>query len=91
MALLDLLGRRWAMRVIWELRAGELTFRQLQHRCDGVSATALNSRLHELREAGIVEHGPNGYELSTEGHRLLKAYEPLSLWARRWARRRKPS
>jgi DNA-binding HxlR family transcriptional regulator len=53
MALLDLLGRRWAMRVIWELRSEELTFRQLQQRCEGVSASGLNSRLHELREAEL--------------------------------------
>ncbi|ORW44666.1 winged helix-turn-helix transcriptional regulator [Mycobacterium paraense] len=87
MALLDLLGRRWAMRVIWELRSEELTFRQLQQRCGGVSASALNSRLHELREAGIVGKGTNGYRLSEEGRSLLAAYEPLGRWARRWARR----
>jgi DNA-binding HxlR family transcriptional regulator len=88
MALLDLLGRRWAMRVIWELRSDELTFRQLQQRCAGVSATALNCRLRELRDADIVEHGANGYRLSREGLRLLEAYEPLRVWAHRWARRR---
>lgn len=88
MALLDLLGRRWAMRVIWELRSDELTFRQLQERCAGISASALNSRVHELRDAGIVENGPKAYQLSSEGQRLLEAYEPLSIWAQRWARRR---
>ena len=88
MALLDLLGRRWAMRVIWELRADELTFRQLQQRCSGVSASALNSRLRELREAGIVGKGTSGYRLSEEGRSLLAAYEPLGRWAKRWARRR---
>jgi DNA-binding HxlR family transcriptional regulator len=88
MALLDLLGRRWAMRVIWELRSDELTFRELQQHCDGVSATALNCRLRELRDAGIVEHEANGYRLSREGRQLLEAYEPLRVWAHRWARRR---
>ncbi|WP_231964550.1 MULTISPECIES: helix-turn-helix domain-containing protein [unclassified Mycobacterium] len=87
MALLDLLGRRWAMRVIWELRADELTFRQLQQRCGGVSASALNSRLRELRDAGIVGKGSDGYRLSDEGRSLLAAYEPLGRWAKRWARR----
>lgn len=87
MALLDLLGRRWAMRVIWELRTEELTFRQLQQRCNGVSASALNSRLRELREAGILGNGPGGYQLSEEGRSLLQAYEPLGKWAQRWARR----
>lgn len=87
MALLDLLGRRWAMRVIWELRSEELTFRELQQRCDGVSASSLNARLHELRDAGILGHEGAGYRLSDEGRTLLEAYEPLRKWARRWARR----
>jgi DNA-binding HxlR family transcriptional regulator len=91
MALLDLLGRRWAMRVIWELREKELTFRGLQERCEGISATALNSRLRELRDAGIVENGPNGYRLSREGRQLLEAYEPLRAWAQRWTRRSRGS
>ncbi len=50
MALLDLLSRRWALRVIWELREGRLTFRALQEACGGVSPTVLNERLRELRE-----------------------------------------
>jgi DNA-binding HxlR family transcriptional regulator len=88
MDLLDLMGRRWAMRIIWELRTDALTFRQLQLRCNGVSSTALNTRLHELRDAEIVENGPAGYQLSGEGQRLVQAYEPLRIWSQRWSRRR---
>lgn len=91
MALLDLLGRRWSLRVIWELRAGDLTFRQLQQRCGSVSASVLNDRLRELREAGIAESGANGYRLTGEGQRLLEAYHPLAEWARRWAARESDS
>jgi DNA-binding HxlR family transcriptional regulator len=87
MALLDLLGRRWAMRAIWELRDGPLAFRALQERCGGVSSSVLNQRLAELREAGVVEMGEGGYALTREGERLLEAYPPLDAWARRWARR----
>jgi len=87
MALLDLLGRRWAMRAIWELRAGPLAFRALQERCGGVSSSVLNQRLAELREAGVVERADGGYALTGEGERLLEAYRPLDAWARRWARR----
>jgi DNA-binding HxlR family transcriptional regulator len=88
MALLDLLGRRWALRVIWELRSGEpASFRALQHRCGGTSSSVLNQRLSELREAGVVELGPGGYALTGEGARLLDAFAPLEAWAARWARR----
>jgi DNA-binding HxlR family transcriptional regulator len=87
MALLDLLGRRWALRAIWELRDGPLSFRELQQRCGSISSSVLNQRLAELRAAGALEHGAHGYALSAEGRRLLELYPPLDAWARRWARR----
>ncbi len=87
MALLDLLGRRWALRVVWELRDGPLTFRDLQSRCDGMSSSVLAQRLAELREAGAVEAGDAGYGLSAEGTELLALYPPLQAWAQRWADR----
>lgn len=87
MALLDLLGRRWALRVIWELRDRPLTFRELQARCDGMSSSVLSQRLRELQGAGIADSAGDGYALSAEGRRLLDAYGPLADWAERWARR----
>jgi DNA-binding HxlR family transcriptional regulator len=90
MALLDLLGRRWALRVLWELRTREaLTFRELQARCGDISSSVLNDRLRELREAGIVTAEPGGgYQLSADGRELLQALAPLDAWAKRWAKRR---
>jgi len=87
MALLDLLGRRWALRVIWELRDGPILFRPLQERCAGMSSSVLSQRLRELRVAGIVESADGGYRLTREGRRLLEVYPPLDAWAKRWAAR----
>lgn len=87
MVLLELLGRRWTLRVIWELRDGPLLFRVLQERCGGVSSSVLNERLRELRAAGAVEAGEGGYRLTREGRKLLDAYAPLNAWAERWAAR----
>ncbi len=89
MALLDLLGRRWALRVLWELRDGSApTFRELQARCGNVSSSVLNDRLGELRDGGIVASEPGaGYRLTPEGHDLLSALAPIDAWARRWAQR----
>jgi DNA-binding HxlR family transcriptional regulator len=88
MALLDLLGRRWALRVIWELRDDPLTFRELQAACGGISSSVLNERLAELREAGVVESAtPSGFHLTPAGRDLLDAFAPLHRWAERWARR----
>ena len=91
MALLDLLGRRWALRVVWELREGPLVFRSLQQRCEGMSSSVLSQRLRELRAAGVVEAGGDGYALTAEGRDLLSAYEPLAAWAERWAARARGS
>jgi DNA-binding HxlR family transcriptional regulator len=86
MALLDLLGRRWTLRVLWELREDELTFRSLQERCDGVSPSVLNQRLRELRESHIVERGEEGYRLTRRGKALLRRLGKLTDWADEWAR-----
>jgi DNA-binding HxlR family transcriptional regulator len=88
MALLDLLGRRWALRVLWELRGGEaLAFRPLAAACGGISPTVLMARLDELRNAAIVELSDEGYRLTAEGRSLIEALAPLSAWAARWSRR----
>ena len=86
MALLDLLGRRWTLRLIWELREGRLTFRALQEACGGVSPTVLNERVRELRESGLLESaGAAGYGLTPRGRELSEPLLPLVAWAARWA------
>ena len=88
MALLDLLGRRWSLRVLWELaHAPGPTFRELQGRCGGVSSSVLSARLGELTGAGVVMRGERGYELTADGRTLVDDLAPLNDWAKRWARR----
>jgi DNA-binding HxlR family transcriptional regulator len=91
MALLDLLGRRWALRVLWELSQAEapLTFRALQERCADMSSSVLSTRLRELREAGRVEAADRGLRLTDEGRSLLDVLAPVSAWADRWARQQR--
>lgn len=86
MALFDLLGRRWALRVIWELaQAPASTFRELQRRCDRVSSSVLAQRLAELDEAGIIERADRGYTLTADGRDLCTDLMRLERWATRWA------
>ena len=88
MALLDLLGRRWALRVVWELRGRPLTSRELRDACGGVSPTVGGDRTRELREAGLVElEEPGGYALTPLGRELLERFLPLVEWSQRWAAR----
>ena len=86
MALLDLLGRRWALRILWELRAGALTFRALQDACGGTSPTVLNTRLKELGDSALIDLGSDGYALTPLGHELREAIMPLIQWSTHWAR-----
>jgi DNA-binding HxlR family transcriptional regulator len=86
MAALDLLGRRWALRVLWELRGGPLGPRALLARCDGLSSSVLYERLRDLEDAGLVDRSGDGaYALTTLGAGLGKAIAPLDTWAERWA------
>ena len=84
MVLFDLLGRRWAMGVIWNLSEQNRTFRDLQARCGSASPTVLNTRLKELRAAGLVEKATDGYTLTEEGRALFAVLKPLGAWARDW-------
>ncbi len=90
MALLDLVGRRWTLRIIWELHEAApepLTFRGLQARCEGMSSSVLNQRLGELRCARLISRTAGGYELTATGDDLLASLQPALAWSRRWARR----
>ena len=84
MALFDLLGRRWAMGIVWNLSKGSLTFRDLQTRCETISPTILNRRLKELREAKLVERDKDGYCLTPAGHDLYALLVPLGQWSKQW-------
>jgi DNA-binding HxlR family transcriptional regulator len=84
MALLDLLGRRWTLRILWELRDGPLTSRALRKVCDDASPTVLQARLADLRQAGFVELAPSGYCLTEVGKELLGTFLPLHRFAERW-------
>jgi DNA-binding HxlR family transcriptional regulator len=88
MALLDLLGRRWSLRIIWELRDDRsLTSRALRAACDQASPTVLQARLSDLREAGFVELIPaSGYRLTELGRDLFETFLPLHRFAERWGK-----
>ena len=86
MVLLDLLGRRWTLRIVWELREDAKRFRELQDAI-GASPTIVNTRLAELREAKLVELDEAvGYRLTALGGDLLRLFLPLHVWSEKWAK-----
>jgi DNA-binding HxlR family transcriptional regulator len=84
MVAFDVLGRRGALRVLWELRGGPLTFRALQA-ASAMNPGSLNTRLKELRSLHIVDHSDGGYHLTNHGRSLMAALKPLQAWADDWA------
>jgi DNA-binding HxlR family transcriptional regulator len=86
MAALDLFGRRWNLRIIWELSEGPLGFRALQQRCDNMSSSVLGQRLSELSEACLVEQrADTTYMLAPLGRDAYRALRPLVRWSASWA------
>lgn len=90
MALFDLLGRRWAMGIIWNLARGPMTFRALQtptgRKVSAISPSILNSRLKDLQEARLVERTLEGYALTEIGRELFALIEPLDEYSQKWSK-----
>lgn len=86
MALFDLIGRRWNLRIIWELRQAPrpLTFRELRSACGDISSSVLTQRLHELTDVRITAHTGDGYALTSTGIRLVAALQPVLEWSSTW-------
>ena len=84
MVLFDLLSRRWAMGILWNLAEGPRTFRDLQARCGSASPSVLNTRLKELRSVGLIKNTTDGYALTDTGRDLFGHLEPLGDWAMEW-------
>jgi DNA-binding HxlR family transcriptional regulator len=85
MAALDLLGRRWTMRILWELSQTPAGFRELQRRCEQMSSSVLSTRIEELSGARLLALDADGYRLTQLGRDLVEALRPLDAWSRRWA------
>src|SRR4051812_21188865 len=82
--LFDLLGRRWTLRIIWELRDRTLSFNDLRRAVGGMSQSVLVTRLTDLFGAGLVADVPGGYQLTASGRSLAKELDPLAGWAQDW-------
>ena len=83
--LFERLERRYALRVLWALRDGHpQTFRLLQDSVGGITPNTLNTRLKELRAAGLVTHGSDGYSLTPTGADLTKRLSDLQAFATKW-------
>jgi len=83
--LIDILGKKWVLRILWELQESPCTFRELQSRCGDLSPTIINTRIKDLCAAQLVYKSPeSGYTLSQHGNELIELFYPLNEFANRW-------
>jgi DNA-binding HxlR family transcriptional regulator len=89
MVLLDLLGRRWVLRLLWEFRDRDrMSFNELRTRCGGVSPSVLSQRLRDLLDAQLLKVEETGwYSVTDIGKQLRDPLERLDAWTKRWAKR----
>jgi DNA-binding HxlR family transcriptional regulator len=83
--LIDILGKKWVLRILWELNEGSCTFRTLQSRCGDISPTIINTRIKDLCSAQLVNKSPeSGYTLTQQGYELIELFYPINDFANRW-------
>jgi DNA-binding HxlR family transcriptional regulator len=86
MVLFDVLGERWSLRILWELRNERLTFRKLQERCDSVSPTSLNRRIKQLHDLKLIDNNEEGFGYTKWGNELSEHLIEISKWSDRWGK-----
>ena len=84
--LIDILGKKWVLRILWELKESSCTFRELQRRCGDLSPTIINTRIKDLCAAQLVNKSPeSGYALTQLGDELIELFYPINDFANRWS------
>jgi DNA-binding HxlR family transcriptional regulator len=82
----DLLGRRYALAVVYASRTGATRFNEFKQVLGPVPPTTLSARLDELAEAGVLERRVvdsrpprTEYTLTEKGQRLSALLDSLAL------------
>jgi DNA-binding HxlR family transcriptional regulator len=83
-AALEVVGARWALLIVEQLREGPQRYGDLQREL-GIPTNILATRLRELETAGVLSrlplrHNTRAYTLTPRGHALGDAIAALSRW-----------
>jgi len=84
-AALEVVGQRWALRIVGSLLDGPKRYGDLQREL-GVPTNVLATRLRELEAAGLLRrlpllHGSRAYALTERGAALRETVDALRRWA----------
>ena len=91
---MDLVGGKWKMVVLWQLREGAVRFSEIKRRLEGVTQKMLTQQLRELEELGLITRTVYPvvppkveYSLAPEGKKLVPVLESLCRWSEKYAAR----
>ena len=94
---LDVVGDRWTLLIVRELRPGPRRFTDLVDGLPGISRKLLTERLRDLERDGIIARAQlpppvarQVYELTDDGRDLATAMAPLIAWGARRIGERRP-
>ena len=87
---LDIVGDRWSLLIVRDMRAGKRTYGEFAASPEGIPTNILADRLRRLEEAGIVErevyqeHPPRyAYVLTEKGRELGDILRAFARWGKK--------
>jgi DNA-binding HxlR family transcriptional regulator len=88
---LDVIGGKWAMPIIYVLSKGKMRFKELERNIEGVNTRMLVKELKNLEANGIVTREVFAtvpptveYALTEKGEKLLPSIESLYQWGQEY-------
>jgi DNA-binding HxlR family transcriptional regulator len=89
---LDVIGGKWAMPIIYNLSKGKMRFKEIERTIEGINTRMLVKELKNLEANGIVTREVFAtvpptveYALTTKGEKLLPSIRSLHQWGQEYA------
>ena len=89
---LDVIGGKWAMPIIYNLSKGKLRFKDIERTIEGINTRMLVKELKNLESNGIINRKVFAtvpptveYSLTKKGDKLLPSIKSLHKWGQEYA------
>ena len=89
---LDVIGGKWAMPIIYNLSKGKLRFKEIERTVEGINTRMLVKELKNLEANGIITREVFAtvpptveYTLTKKGDKLLPSIKSLHQWGQEYA------
>ena len=89
---LDIIGGKWAMPIIYNLSKGKMRFKEIERTIEGINTRMLVKDLKNLEANGIITRAVFAtvpptveYALTKKGDKLLPSIKSLHQWGQEYA------